>query len=346
MEIRLIKKSEWKKLAAFNAAEYKPNHILANNVYYDWQFDNFINRNNDCYTSVGMFDRKGEIVGTFGRFSLPYTLYGKTVMGNCLANLIIKKNLRSMGLGYMLLDTASSIDDIAIDHTINEAAWPMFMKAGWQGENLKRYIFIINPKNDLYDLPAAHFFPVSISKWNFSQIKKFDDSAARFWQQVRHRYPITIERTPEYLNWRYAENPLASYEQLVVRDADEIKAIVILRCEDVRRDKPIGIRVARIIDFITDTEAERFALLKTIEFCSTRNIDFVDYFTSGSFHREALLESGFIDGDTELYSSLPILFNPVSTKRTHLNFAVKKNVPTNIGDWYTTKGGGDQDRPY
>ena len=346
MEIRLIKKSEWGALAAFHAAEYKPGHILTNKTYYDWQFDNYANSEKDCYTSMGMFDHKGELTGIFGRFSLSFTLHGKIVMGNCLANLMVKKNLRNLGLGYALLEQASWVGDIAIDHTINETAWPMFMKAGWQGEDLKRYIFIINPENNLYRLPAMRAVPVAANGLNFERVKEFDGRIADFWEQIRHRYPITIERTAEYLNWRYARNPLVSYDQFAVTQGGAIKGLVILRVEDVKREGSIGVRAGRIIDFVATQEAERFAFFNTVKFCREQGIDFVDYFTSGLFHCEALADVGFVDGDTDPYHSLPLLFNPVSTKRTHLNFAVKKNVPTNLADWYTTKGGGDQDRPY
>lgn len=346
MEIRLIKKSEWDILAAFNAVEYKPEHILTNRVYYNWQFNNYANPSKDSYTTVGMF-YKGELIGTFGRFPLAYTFYGKQVEGNCMANLIIKKNLRSIGYGYFLLEQTSRLGDIAIDHTINETAWPMFIKAGWQGENLKRFIYIINPENELYRLPEMHQVSLSSNGLLFERIARFDSAISAFWKHAQHRYPVTIERTPEYLNWRYADNPFTSYHHCIVRGGNEIKALAILRIEEVRRDgKSIGVQAARLIDFISDEEAECFMLARIIKFCRERKIDFIDYFSSGSFHDKALASVGFVDGDTNSYSLLPILFNPVSTKRTHLNFAVKTKEPIKLEDWYTTKGGGDQDRPY
>ena len=344
MEIRLIKKSEWERLAAFNAAEYGPDHILTNKVYYDWQFDNYANPSKDSYTTVGMF-YKGEMAGTFGRFPLPHTFYGKRVNGNCMANLIIKKNLRSMGYGYLLLEQAARMGDIAIDHTINESAWPMFMKAGWQGEDLKRFVYIINPRNELYDLPASPEIPDTTSGLLFERVKRFDSSINAFWERVRRRYPVTIERTPEYLNWRYAENPLISYHHCIARRGSDITALAIVRVEEVKRDGAvIGVHAARLIDVVSDEKSERFILAHVVAFCRERNIDFIDYFTSGHFHDRALADVGFVDNDT--HASLPILFNPVSTKRTHLNFAVTTKEPMRLEDWYTTKGGGDQDRPY
>lgn len=346
MEIRYIKKSEWEKLAAFNAAEYSPQHILTNKIYYDWQFDNYANSQKDFYTTLGMFHDAGELVGTFGCFPLAHARYGKRVRGNCLANLIVKKNLRMLGYGSFLLEKVAVSYDLAIDHTINETAWPMFMKAGWIGENLKRYVYIINPENALYRLP--------VSKKNFSARKslkskhvgKFDSSIDIFWERVCSRYPVTIERTADYLNWRYAMHPLVSYEQLLVRDNAGVKGFAIVRIEDVRGQGMNGIRVARLLDVICDEDAERTILEDVVALCRDKGIDIIDYFTSGNFHRTALEDCGFVDGDIDPYASLPILFNPVSTKRTHLNFAVTGDSCKRLEDWYTTKGGGDQDRPY
>lgn len=347
MEIRPIKKSEWELLLRFNGEEYSPRHILTNKIYYDWQFDNFANPDHDFYSTLGLFGKNGEIMGTFGRFPAPYSAYGKTVMGNCLANLIVKKNLRALGYGYLLLERAGAEGDIAIDHTVNETAWPMFMKAGWEGENLKRYLYIINSKNDLYDVPAAGLATISAGDFGFERIQKFDDTIDAFWERMCGRYPITIARTAQYLNWRYAENPLANYDQFVVKKGLEIKALVVMRVEDVKKDTgPTGIRVGRIVDFVSDDESQTFALFRAVEFCRKEQIDFLDYFESGNFHRKALLETGFVDGDDTPYDLIPLLFNPISIKRTHLNFVVKKKSHFPLKDWYTTKGGGDMDRPY
>jgi hypothetical protein len=138
----------------------------------------------------------------------------------------------------------------------------------------------------------------------------------------------------------------------VARDGKNIKALVILRVEGPRNEKgPLGIKVGRIIDFVSDEGAEEFALDAAVEYCRSNGIDFVDYFLSGNFHLESLKKVGFVNGDDSPYSSVPILFNPVSTKRTHLNFAVKPitqslNNSITLDHWYTTKGGGDQDRAW
>ncbi len=345
MEIRKIKKSEWEKLQAFNAAEYKADHILTNKVYYDWQFDAPWNSDKETYETLGMFDSKGNLIGTFGLFSTPHNHRGTMILGTQLCNLIVKKELRALGYGYLLLDKASTVNKITIDHTINDSAWPMFEKSGWQKENLKRWIHIIKPDNDLYSLSASAIKPIMKNGWHFDQVSQFGEEMDEFWNRAKKRYPITLERTAEYLNWRFAKNPLVKYLMFVVKGEEKIRGLVVARSESVKNEKgPLGVKVLRIIDLIVDEDAEGFACSRIAECARENNFDFVEYFSSGAFHDQGLEAAGFENGNKGIFARLPILFNPVSFKRTHLNFAVKTKDKKDLSDWYTTKGGGDQDR--
>ena len=79
----------------------------------------------------------------------------------------------------------------------------------------------------------------------------------------------------------------------------------------------------------------------------------MDCYFSSNFHVKSLKAAGFIDGSRGPYSLLPKFLNPViTTGKTNINFVIKvqetlqdKNIK-NIKNWYTTKGGGDQDRAY
>ncbi len=346
MEIRPVKKSEWEQLRVFNAAEYKPEHIFADKTYYDWQFDGFTNGNKEEYSTLGLWSERGDLLGTFGLFMTPFNYYGKDVMATQLCNLIVKKNLRALGYGYLLLDRAAKLNELSIDHTINDTAWPLFMKAGWEGENLSRFLYVINPKNNLYDLPASAASAPVRGNYTFEPVHHFGKEMDVFWTSVRGRYPITVNRSADYLNWRFANNPLVKYPMFVAKQGNAVKAFAVLRFEDVKKEQPTGVRAARIIDFIAEKDAEAYMLGALVEYCRGQNIDFIDYFSSGDFHNAGLRAAGFVHGDDPAYREIPILFNPVSFKRTHLNFAVKSSLPAPLKDWYTMKAGGDQDRPF
>lgn len=346
MIIRKIKKSEWDKLERFNAAEYGVGHILTNKIYYDWQFDALWNPDKETYETLGLFDSQENLIGTFGLFSAPHKFYGTTALGSQLCNLIVKKDLRALGYGPLLLEKAAVVNSFAIDHTINNSAWPLFEKTGWQGENLKRWLYIIKADNDLYSFSASVRKTVMRVGWHFDQIWDFGVKMDEFWSLVKHRYPITIERTSQYLNWRFAKNPLVKYLMFAVEDeSKKIRAWVVARSESVKNEKgPLGVRVLRVIDFIADEEGESFAFSRLVEYARENRYDFVDHFSGGNFHDKGLEAAGFESGSKGIFARLPILFNPVSFKRTHLNFAVKSEEKTKLSDWYTTKGGGDQDR--
>ncbi|MEK7640427.1 MAG: hypothetical protein AAB389_00315, partial [Patescibacteria group bacterium] len=297
------------------------------------------------YETLGLFDSKENLIGTFGLFSAPHNHHGNSMMGAQLCNLIVRKELRALGYGYLLLEKAAAAHPLTIDHTINDSAWPMFEKAGWQKDNLERWVYIIKADNDLYSLSVSSVKQIMKSGWHFDQVSEFGPEMDEFWGRAKDRYPITIERTAEYLNWRFAKNPLVKYSMFAAKDNGKVRGLVIVRSESVKNEKgPLGVKALRIIDFVADEEAESFALSQTAKYARENKFDFVDYFSSGDFHDKGLEQAGFENGDKGIFARLPILFNPVSFKRTHLNFAVKTSDKAQLAEWYTAKGGGDQDR--
>ena len=356
-EVRLIKKSELNKVLEFNAKEYGSRHILANKTYYEWQFSNYLN-NSDCYTSWGLFSkRNNQLLGVFGYFEADYCFFGEKVRANCLCNLIVREDLRSLGFGYLLLERATSLNDLAIDYGIKKEIWTLFEKTGWRGENLERFFYVINPlkTRELIGVAdgivASPCLPaIEISGWSFEWIKTAEDSVDDFWSAAKHNYPITIERNSRYLNWRYLHHPLLDYGVFAAKDGGVIKSLVVARME-----KPGPYKLVHIVDLVaSDNFSARYALIKLIEYCVKNETDWLDFFFSGQFHLPELIELGFFDGSREPYSNMPILFNPIDrTKRTKINFAAKliNGELSRLGNWkdlnkwYTTKGGGDQDRP-
>lgn len=366
MQIRRIKKTEWPKVLGFNADQYDSAHVLTNKIYYDWQFDNIFNGNHDSYTSLGLFDRKENLAGTIGLFPAPCNFFGQSVKCNWLANLIVKEDLRSLGYGYLLLKESEVEVDIAVDHNINQLAGPLFTKSGWRGGDIKRYICILDgAKSEV--LIGQKDFGLRIfkdynhtfgSEWSAGLVDNCGPEFDEFWENVKSKYPVSIDRSSAYLNWRYAHNPLVRYFILVARKGNRVVSFTVIRIEPVTQGPEradIGIKVGRIIDFVSIDEAEAYALLEAVKFCRDKGVDFMDLFFTGNFYKDALNMIGFMDCDIAPYSEMPTLLNPIDrTKRTKHNFAVKlpsdslskKTEELGLNDFYTTKGCGDQDRPY
>lgn len=364
MTIRLLKKSDWPVIAEFNKIQYRPDHILTNKIYYDWQFDNVFNPNKDDYTSLGLFDKSGKLSGTIGLFPAPCNFFGESVKCNWIANLIVKENLRSLGYGALLLNAAEKGFDLAVDHNVNDLARPLFEKMGYQVDDIKRYLCVLNPAEA--DVLAGQtglqmkIFTggnLGISpSLKFEVIKRCGREFDLFWEEVKSRYPISIDRSSRYLNWRYANNPLVKYVIFAGYDGDKIGGFVVLRIEDITsgaEKKSTGIRIGWIIDLAVHEREEEQLLLRTVKFCQDQGLGLIDFFFTGNFPALSLDKAGFMDANIHPYSLIPTLLNPINrVKRTRNNFAFKlinqdyfnKNM-TDLSNWYTTKGCGDQDRP-
>ncbi|TSC89648.1 MAG: Uncharacterized protein G01um10143_138 [Parcubacteria group bacterium Gr01-1014_3] len=363
MEIRHIKKSEWGKLRAFNEAEYPPGHILTDKIYYDWQFGSPFHSDSSTYSTLGAFNETGDLVGIIAFFEVPCKLPENTASGIWMANLMVKSDFRSLGLGYLLLEKASSFGDIIIDYDINQTAWPLFMKSGWKGMNVKRYLIVL--KSDQTSQVAG----VSINGsslgtgmggsagYDIEVIDRFENEMDQFWSRIKSRYPITIERSSLYMNWRYADCPLVNYHILYAKKNNEIVACAIIRIDEIvegAERSPIGVRVGRIIDLFGLAEADEEILRAVIDFCKEQNVAFIDFFYTGRFYDKALSAVGFVDSDQPPYASIPTLLNPIDRiKRTKNNFAFrlmnqnfKDSRIDDLDNWFSTKGNGDQDRPY
>ena len=365
MQIRLLKKTEWPVIEVFNKEQYRPDHILANKEYYDWQFDNVFNTNKENYTSLGLFNKKEELVGTVGLFSADCNFFGKSIKCSWIANLIVKEDLRSLGYGALLLKEAEKGFDLAVDHNVNDLARPLFEKMGYKVSGIKRYICILNPSaiEVLIDQKNLDFkvyknYPIpDHTSLEFKVVGHCDKEFDNFWGEVKPRYPVSIERSSQYLNWRYVDNPLVKYDILAIFNGDKMVGFVVLRVEEVTigiEKKSTGIKIGRIVDLVSNEKVESQLLSKTVEFCQSKNLDLIDFFFTGNFLASKLEEVGFINSDIQPYSFIPTLLNPINrTKRTINNFAFKlvnqnyfnKNM-ANLDNWYTTKGCGDQDRPY
>lgn len=365
MEIRRIKKSEWNKILEFNKKEYNPRHILCNKNYYDWQFDDVFNSDTENYTSLGLFDKQDNLVGTVGAFPAPCSFLGEAVSCHWVANLMIEKRLRNLGYGYLLLDGVTEGVDVAVDHDINDAAWALFVKSGWRGADIKRYIGVYNigvaerivgrANLGLKILPEP--FSDFGAGWNFEKVGRLGAEVDEFWNEIKEKYPISIERSSKYLNWRFSGNSLVDYHIFLTRRDNQVTAMAVLRIEVItegRTKRETGIKIGRLVDFISTDEAENYTLLKSVEFCRRQGVALIDFFCTGSYGRESLTRAGFVDSETYPYSLIPTLLNPIDRiKRTKHNFAFKiinkfyKNADSeNLENWYTVKSCGDQDRPY
>lgn len=353
VEIRYVKKSEAKELIAFNKRNYRAGHILTDKQYLDWQFGSFPSKR-ARYTVLGAFGPRNEMLGTLGLTFLDYWYFGKKVRAASFANLMVDKRLRNLGLGYLLMRAAEKMAPFAVDHGLNEDAIRLFEGRGWVGEDLRRYAFVFNSANvkrvmekENAAIKDSVFGLVASRDLAFVRLETYDKRLAVFFKKMRNKYPITVQRSKQYLNWRYFNHPLISYSVFAAAGGGNIESFAVVRMEG-----PARFRAGRIIDFVSLDRAEACTLVGILDFCRQKKANFVDYYFSGNFHIKSLRQAGFSDASSGAYALLPKLLNPVvNSPKNGINFfvttpGVKDQRVKNLKHWYTTKGGGDQDRAY
>lgn len=352
-KIRYIKKNELQKLLRFNRRNYHVSHILTNKKYLDWQFGS-LPRTLSHYTILGIFNKKDDLLGVLGLTFLDYLYFGKRVRCTSFANLMVEERLRNLGLGYVLMREAEKKHHISLDHGVNRDAMRLFLGRGWVGGDLHRYGFVFNNKNikkiikkgnpGIRDSVRRSVVPFGEE---FISLQQYDRRLGQFFKKAEEKYSITVDRSKAYLNWRYFKHPLIKYHVFVALENKAFTSFMV-----VRIDGPTHFRVGRIIDFMSLDSAEKFSLAEVLDFCAEKKVNFVDYYFSGSTHIKSLQSLGFIDCSQEPYSLLPKSLNPITlTSTTNINFVAITNSPEYkkvkyIKNWYTTKGGGDQDRAY
>ncbi|TSC89653.1 MAG: hypothetical protein G01um10143_143 [Parcubacteria group bacterium Gr01-1014_3] len=313
----------------------RPKYIMADPAYLDWQFNQslFIARSGD------------KIVGHFGCLDLPYKIYDKTQPVRLIMNLFVMEEYRGTGVGKALGEKVLGTDDPAVVSGYSDSGHRLFIRfrKNWKTVgNLDRYLAILNEKHPLFanykisqraaiksELPAG---------WEVEAVASFFPELADFWQKVRSQYPVTVERTKEYLLWRFFNHPFFRYSVLAAKQNGVLKGYLIFRFEEDQNFK-----IARIVDWISEPEAEAPILQKFLEVASAAGANMADFVFSGNQYRKTLLASGFFQDAGTDFEKFPICFNPISSKKPYVNIGF--DLPVDFADCFFTKADADQDRP-
>ncbi len=353
MKIELIDlEKDWKSQTELVAKTYSrgKDYILNNRKFFEWLFKNpFVKGEN----SFMVIKSKGKIISEMGLVPTRLKFFDKTIGNVNLVNLMALEKFRGKGTGFFLYKEAEKFGDICTNTGYGPLVVDFIENMGWvKMPNLNRFVIVLNAgkASRLAGKEVEAYRALEraeASGMGFVQVEGFGKEAGEFWERVKEKYPITIERSATYLNWRFSNHPVFDYKMFEVRNEDRVEAIVVLHFEEAD-----GFKVARIVDFVSGDGAELFALEKAIEFCKGKGADLVDFFFSGDFHAGSLGKAGFVEAKREPFEAIPMLFSPIDRERKNINFAFKAvnrklldERVNNFDNWYITKADGDQDRP-
>jgi hypothetical protein len=89
----------------------------------------------------------------------------------------------------------------------------------------------------------------SISGQDFRILEnhRFDDRIDGFWDRVKDHYAFIVERTKDYLNWRYCDPRGGNYVVKIAQGNGEVLGYIVTRINKYQKDYPIGC----IVDLLT-----------------------------------------------------------------------------------------------
>lgn len=363
-KIYQFKLSDYEKFRGFIGKNFSPTYILADRKFLEWQYGKtpqFVQKfRKNKLLSLLLLKEGVNIFGYLGIIPLKYKVFGSPQKIHVYANIFTDPALRGLGMGTLLIRKGSEGSRQALVIGYKPHTFSSYKKLDDWRElgNFSRFLIVFNnssvnnivKKNNKKSIPASCKFRVKSFpplRGTYAYTKIFNSDFDAFWKIIRNKYKITAERTSGYLNWRYANHPYFAYRALTARNgAGEVTGYLIYRFEEAAKFK-----IARIIDFISLDEFETNLLHKFIQDIIREKADMADFMFSGNYHRTSLSEVGFFDAGETALNDFPVLFNPISYKRTHINFTALTKVKKqqrqfyNLSNWYLTKGDGDQDRP-
>ena len=250
-----------------------------------------------------------------------------------------------------MIELSNAYGDLSMVLSGSEGTKKIYSNLGGKDLGLlNRHIQILNKNNiEKYGDIKIKIKSVSIKNNNigkFERVIKIHNKYEKFWSNVKNRFPITVNRSKEYLNWRYLDHPMIDYHFMEFTVDDNLRGFAVIRFEDNNKE----VKAARLVDLVCEKNHDVDILNHIISYCSGK-VDFVDFFCTGKFYDTGLKKTGFFNNNIEEIK-IPTVFNPIDfNRRQNINFFFNNNNKKqnnidleNINNWYLVKSDSDQDR--
>ncbi len=166
------------------------------------------------------------------------------------------------------------------------------------------------------------------------------------WGSVKTNFDFIINKTSDYLKWRYVDSPFLNYDILEFRKGKKLIALIITRIQSTR----VG-RALRVLDIIVEKKHANNIVKEIGKFASDNNYIFVDFFVIGSYFNKSFKDAGFYNSDDDdVTNNVPNLLSPIECRQWSNSFHVGGLMMNDI-NWSSperilfTKGDGDRDWP-
>jgi len=137
--------------------------------------------------------------------------------------------------------------------------------------SVKKYYFQLVKLMNRFRGTSQHYTP---SSYNFQirEIAAFDNSINVFWEEIKNHYDFIIERSRDFLNWRYFDARGGDYLVKIAEKDSKILGYVVLRINKHQKDYPLGY----VVDLLT--------LPNRLDVAHALVADAVDYFANNNIN--------------------------------------------------------------
>lgn len=345
--IRPYEAKDFSALCLLVGQNFGPRYILTDQRFLAWQYSG----SGVLYLAM----RGREVIGFFGGKDLTYKIYDTTATVRTVMNLFVGERYRMAGVGPLLGQAVFDPARYVLVSGYNDPARQLYrhLRAGWQEWGIfSRFLAIMASRHPVFGArkaPSSAAVPVFAKQESAYKIVECvlqDESSQRdlivqmaaLWERIRVKYPVSVERTPDYLLWRFCRHPFLVYRVVVAYAGEKIAGFLIYRIEAAD-----DFSIARIIDLVAEDPAEAPLIAACIKNAESSGAHAADFMFSGLLYRDSLRRCGFFDTLGTDFEQFPIYFNPMSSNKFVINVA--SDIPAAWGDVYMTKADGDQDRP-
>jgi hypothetical protein len=213
-----------------------------------------------------------------------------------------------------LLRQSMSADDLFYGFP-NQSSAPGFAKVGWRPKRL--VTTWINP------VPLAS----AKSSKEIIQIAELDARQEELSRRLAARPRVMVQRSADYLTWRYLRHPLVDYTIFGLTDGDHFRGTAVVRVAEV-----LGRKMALVMDLWgTDAAAERSLLRHAAAWAVKQGVRIVAAFDTG-LSLAVGLGSGFVPVPPRLLPKRQVLMGQPMSGRAAEAF-MEADWRVQMGDW-------------
>ncbi|RCU45158.1 GNAT family N-acetyltransferase [Corallincola holothuriorum] len=205
-------------------------------IIWRWQFQDRLN-----FSPIVLVDRDRQVTGFNGVMPVKVSIDGEITAAAWSCDFVVSPKARRKGVGKQVKLALQAEYSRVMSLGISDSAVKVLKRMGWRNGGRVLAMRRLSRKRHSRDLvwlalqKALQFLFKRVSKikgqmeWLAQLPEKSEVDSLN--EKILPDYQRCVIRDYEYLNWRYQQHPLASYQFLALRNEQELAALLVLKVD-------------------------------------------------------------------------------------------------------------------